>query len=137
MLHLFLLFLMTNPSDNPTLTLSITNIGSREGVVQVLIFDQATGFPDTPSKAYKILKLPVQQETAMATVALPEGKYAISAFLDRDNDGKMRTGAFGIPKDPYGFSNNARGIFGPPSFEKAAIYHSKEGKKLEIKLGLW
>jgi uncharacterized protein (DUF2141 family) len=31
----------------------------------------------------------------------------------------MDTKLFGIPKEPYGFSNNAKGFMGPPSFEDA------------------
>jgi uncharacterized protein (DUF2141 family) len=130
------LFLMTHPPQNAKLTLTITPIGSREGVVQVLIFDQADGFPDTPSKAYKIIQLPIQQDRAVVELAMPEGRYAISAFHDHDGDGKLRTGAFGIPKDAYGFSNNAKGIFGPPAFEKAAFNLDKSGLELKIKLSL-
>ncbi len=138
MFYLFLisLFLMTNPAENSSLKLTITNIGSSEGVVQVLIFNQADGFPETPSKAFKALELPIQQNKAVAEIEIPEGKYAISAFHDHNEDGKMRTGMFGIPKDAYGFSNNAKGIFGPPAFEKAAFYLEKGGIDLEIRLSL-
>jgi uncharacterized protein (DUF2141 family) len=138
MLFLFLLssLLMTNPTENANLSLTITNIGSSEGVVQILIFNQSDGFPDTPSKAYKILKLPIQQEKASAVVGLPTGTYAISAFHDHDGDGKLRTGAFGIPKDAYGFSNNAKARFGPPSFEKAAFNFANGGMELKIRLSL-
>ena len=138
MIHWFFLsiLLMTNTPENPKLNLIITNIGSREGVIQVLLFHQADGFPDTPSKAYKILRLPIQQDRAAAVLAIPEGKYAISAFHDHDGDGKLRTGAFGIPKDAYGFSKNAKGFFGPPAFEKAAFSLGKCGMDLEIRLSL-
>jgi uncharacterized protein (DUF2141 family) len=33
----------------------------------------------------------------------------------------------GIPKEPYGFSRDARGKFGPPGFEDAAIEVRDEG----------
>ena len=33
----------------------------------------------------------------------------------------MNKGAFGIPSEDYGFSNNARSTFGPPSFESAQV----------------
>lgn len=130
------ILLMTNLPENPKLILTITNIGSSDGVVQVLIFSQADGFPDTPSKAFKILKLPIQQGRAVAEIQLPEGRYAISSFYDHDGDGTLRTGAFGIPKDAYGFSNNAKGFFGPPAFERAAFNLEKSGMDLEIKLSL-
>ena len=40
---------------------------------------------------------------------------------------------FGVPREQYGFSNNARGFMGPPSFEDAAF--SLEGKT-EISISL-
>lgn len=52
---------------------------------------------------------------------LPEGKYALSAFLDENDDGELSTNFFGVPDEPFGFSNNARGSFGPPDFEQAAF----------------
>lgn len=138
MIRLFFLslILMTNQSNNPQLTLSFTNIGSSAGVVQVLIFNQEEGFPDSPSKAYKILKLQIHQGKAVTTVEIPAGRYAISAFHDHDEDGVIRLGAFGIPKDAYGFSNNAKGFFGPPAFEKAAFKFEKRDMDLEIRLSL-
>jgi uncharacterized protein (DUF2141 family) len=34
---------------------------------------------------------------------------------------------FGIPKEPYGFSNSARGSTGPPKFADAAIVLNPDG----------
>ncbi|HIE03040.1 MAG TPA: DUF2141 domain-containing protein [Thiotrichaceae bacterium] len=47
--------------------------------------------------------------------------YAIAAYHDTNGNEKLDENFFGIPKEGYGFSNNARGTFGPPSFEKAAF----------------
>jgi len=33
----------------------------------------------------------------------------------------MDNNFFGVPKEQYGFSNNARALFGPPDFENAAF----------------
>ena len=42
------------------------------------------------------------------------GKYAVSAFHDKNSDEKLNTNMFGLPTEVYGFSNDARGMFGPP-----------------------
>jgi uncharacterized protein (DUF2141 family) len=39
---------------------------------------------------------------------------------------------FGIPKEGYGFGNDATGTFGPPAFEKALITVGKESKITSI-----
>jgi uncharacterized protein (DUF2141 family) len=49
---------------------------------------------------------------------LKPGKYAFKYFHDENNDEKLNTNFMGIPKEGYGFSNNAKGIFGLPSFDK-------------------
>ncbi len=43
----------------------------------------------------------------------PAGTYAISVYYDINDNGKLDTGLFRIPKEKIGFSNNARGRFGP------------------------
>jgi uncharacterized protein (DUF2141 family) len=40
----------------------------------------------------------------------------------------------GIPKEPYAFSRDARGRFGPPSFEDAAFELRDEKAVTTIKL---
>lgn len=49
---------------------------------------------------------------------LKPGKYAFKYFHDENNDEILNTNFMGIPKEGYGFSNNAKGSFGPPSFDK-------------------
>ena len=62
------------------------------------------------------------------------GTYAVKIFQDVDGDGKMGTNALGIPTEPYGFSNNAMGNFGPPSFKEAAFEVGKEPLVIKLKL---
>jgi uncharacterized protein (DUF2141 family) len=72
----------------------------------------------------------------MATFSLQQlksGVYAISVVYDRDGNGELNTGLMGIPTELVGFSNNARGLFGPPSFNKAKVKLVESGM-LEIKL---
>lgn len=61
------------------------------------------------------------------------GDYAITTFHDENNNEKLDTNFIGIPNEPYGFSNDAKGSFGPPSFEKAKIKVDGD-KKLAITL---
>jgi uncharacterized protein (DUF2141 family) len=52
---------------------------------------------------------------------LHAGKYAIASYHDENGNGKLDTNALGIPEEGYGFSNDARGTFGPPKFSEAAF----------------
>jgi uncharacterized protein (DUF2141 family) len=56
------------------------------------------------------------------SLELPTNRpLAIAVFQDNDGNGKLTKSQMGIPREPYGFSNNARGILGPPKFKQAAF----------------
>lgn len=57
---------------------------------------------------------------------IPLGTYAIAISQDVNGNGKQDTNWIGIPKEPYGFSNNAKGKMGPPDFEDAKFELTKD-----------
>ncbi len=63
---------------------------------------------------------------------IPYGIYAIKVFHDEDEDGELDTNFLGIPSEAYGFSNNARGSFGPAAWEDAKFTFSSEKDTLFI-----
>lgn len=66
--------------------------------------------------------VPVTGSSVSTTITgLAPGQYAVRSFHDVDGDGKMGANPFGIPTEPFAFSNNAVGAFGPPSWEDAAF----------------
>ena len=52
---------------------------------------------------------------------LPPGACAIGIFHGANLSNRLDNHFFGVPREQYGFSNNARGFMGPPSFEDAAF----------------
>jgi uncharacterized protein (DUF2141 family) len=66
-------------------------------------------------------------------VDVPDGEYAIVFFVDANKNNKLDKNFIGIPKEQYGFSNNAMGSLSAPSFEQAKF--SVQGKTTQnIKL---
>lgn len=64
---------------------------------------------------------------------LPIGEYGISVFQDINNNNKLDKTFFGKPKEPYGFSNNAKPYLGPPGYEKVKFTFNKD---LQISINL-
>ncbi|MCL6259056.1 DUF2141 domain-containing protein [Aquiflexum sp. TKW24L] len=123
------------PQNPTTLTLNVTNVKNDNGLIRVLLFKGETGFPDDTEKAFKSASVKIQNgQSTVDFGVIPEGTYAISLFHDSQNTGKLRTNAFGIPRDGYGFSNDAMGIFGPPDFEKASFKVTAGKNNVSIKL---
>ena len=62
------------------------------------------------------------------------GRYAVAVFHDEDGDRKLKT-ILGIPREGYGFSNDARpSRFGPPKFSQAAFDFDGKSKQIVINI---
>jgi uncharacterized protein (DUF2141 family) len=62
---------------------------------------------------------------------LSAGKYAVRIFQDENDNKKMDKGMFGIPKEPWGLSNNIKATFGPPKFEDT-LFELRGNKEISI-----
>ncbi|PSL01417.1 DUF2141 domain-containing protein [Cecembia rubra] len=132
---ILMLFAVKTTQANNSLTLTVDKVKNEQGFIRVLLFKGETGFPDSPEKAYKSASIKIVGNKAVVTFEnIPEGIYALSVFHDSQNTGKLRTNAFGIPRDGYGFSNDAMGTFGPPSFEKASFKVTASKNHVQINL---
>ena len=60
-------------------------------------------------------------ECTIVVDSLKTGEYSFRYFHDKNNNEKLDTYWIGIPKEGYGFSNNAKGKYGPPNFEKTVF----------------
>ena len=101
-------------AERPTHTLSVIVRGARpnEGQVAISLFDNASSFLETPRELETVV-VDAEGQPTFAFSNLEEGRYAVIATYDRDSDGELDTGFFGIPTEPVGYSNNVRRI-GPP-----------------------
>ena len=60
-------------------------------------------------------------ETVITLKDVPPGAWAVLAYQDANENDKLDRNGLGVPSERYGFSREARGKFGPPAFDKAAI----------------
>lgn len=104
------------------LEVSVEGLRSAEGNVRVALHQRADAaeFPDGDGVA-GVFRPAEPDGVRVVFVDLPAGDYAVAAFHDADGDHELGTNIFGIPNEGYGFSNDARGFMGPPSFDAAAI----------------
>ena len=77
--------------------------------------------------------LPIQNKEVVVTIdSLNYGVYAIRVYQDKNKNSKIDTNLLGIPTENYGFSNDASGWFGPPSWDKAKFIFNKPDTTLNI-----
>ena len=119
--------LATHVTVADTLIVEVNNI-KKAGEIHVAVYDNAEAFEADRGKkggaAPGIVDgtiVMVDAGTSTFEYELPAGQYAVGIFHDVNLNNKMDNNFLGLPKEQYGFSNNARALFGPPSFEDAAF----------------
>lgn len=114
------------------LTVSLNSLQSDDGMAYASLFNSESTFLKE-GITYK--RAPIVDGTATFQFRdLPDGAYAISCFHDEDGDGELTMNMGVIPAEPYGISNNAKGIFGPPKWEDAKfLLADGERKTIQIK----
>jgi len=113
------------------LTIEISGLNSNTGSVFIALYNNKKDFL---KNNYKGVKANISnKKTSYTFKELPEGTYAVSFFNDENNNKKLDTNFLGIPKEQYGFSNNAKGFMGPPKYDDAKFQLS-ENKAIEIKI---
>ncbi|GIV36875.1 MAG: hypothetical protein KatS3mg032_1254 [Cyclobacteriaceae bacterium] len=114
-----------------TLEIRVGPLEPASGTLRVALFNSADRFMKEP---FRVQELKVEGPTLnIVFYNLPEGQYAFSLYHDVNNNGKLDTGLLGIPSEPWGFSNNARGRFGPPHFN-AASFKLNKPLRMSVKL---
>lgn len=106
------------------LTLEVQGIEKVTGKLYVAIYNSSESFMKKPLTGFvvevkdKVMSIPCK--------GLPAGTYAFSMYQDENGNGKLDTAAFGIPTEKFGFSNDAQGVMGPPSYEKCSFTFSED-----------
>ena len=76
----------------------------------------------------------ITNKKATAIIDIPFGEYAIAGFQDLDGNGVLSGNFLGIPKEPVGFSRNAKVKFGPPKWNDAVFKFNKINQEILIYL---
>ena len=129
---------VASPQDTSSGTgriiVEIVGLENDRGSVMVSLCADAAGFPpsdiaDTVDRAF----VSIHEGRAIATFSdLPYGTYAVAVIHDANENGKLDTNLIGMPIEAYGFSNDARRMFGPPRFDQASFRLDGEEARITI-----
>jgi uncharacterized protein (DUF2141 family) len=135
---LSLLNLFLSAPNNPAsagktnLRVDIQNVRVVKGTVYIALFTPGKDFPE--GKPLEGKKVYVGAKSLHTTFSVEPGDYAIAVYHDENDNGKMDTRMFGIPKEPYGFSNNFKPVMSAPKFSDCQFSVGDSGKTISIKL---
>ncbi|MES2114793.1 MAG: DUF2141 domain-containing protein [Pseudomonadota bacterium] len=99
------------------LTVNLTGVAGNQGQVLAALCDRDSFL----KRCRYMLMVAAAPSVKLHFNHVVPGKYALMAFHDENANGTFDKAANGMPLEGYGFSRNARGKFGPPSFDDAAI----------------
>ena len=99
----------------------------KAGTLMLAIYNNAEAFEGSVVKekrsevgVFKGLELYLEpKDSTQLSTEIPDGEYAIAFFIDANGNKKLDKNFLGIPKEQFGFSNNAMGTLSAPSFEQA------------------
>ena len=104
-----------------TLEINFTDIAEAKGQIMLVLFDSEESY-DRGGKPVRAVVVPVTGPTATVTIPnVLHGRYGFKIVHDLNGDGTMTTNPFGMPVEPFAFSNNAVGNMGPATWEAAAF----------------
>jgi uncharacterized protein (DUF2141 family) len=114
----------------------VLNIKNSTGTVACALFESEQGFPEEfLRKATNVMVIKIRKSQARCTFEeIPRGTYAIGVIHDENMNGLLDANAIGVPKEGYGFSNDAIASLGPPSFAAASFPYDGRNLEMTIKL---
>jgi len=115
------------------LKVAVAGVRSASGTVMIGLYDSAEGFgvaikhateagllTDKGRLAGVALRAAPGTQSIIFTQLHP-GRYAVIAFHDENDNGRLDESPWGVPTEGYGFSNDAQGFLTAPSFDAAGL----------------
>ncbi len=128
------LFLLFSPRILAAdLKITIEDIVEQEGHIIIAVLSSEQQFGDEAAASASLITAPLGETTSITLRDVNPGFYAIRVLHDVNGNNKMDTNFVGMPKEPWGFSNNAKGKFGPPKWS-AARFEVKSDTQATINL---
>ncbi len=112
-----------------------TSQADKKGPIRIAIYDSKDTFGKIEEATIKDSLVPIEGFVTWEIQLdfLPES-FSIAAYHDLDDNSELNRGLFNAPIEPYGFSNNARSLVGPPTFEETVVQRPATTEILQIRV---
>jgi uncharacterized protein (DUF2141 family) len=125
---------------------TIDHVRSGSGTIMIGLYDSSDGFLAAIKHSTEVGLLndkgrvvgaalrAVAGSQSVIFTQLDPGRYAVIVFHDENDNGRLDENSWGVPTEGYGFSNDAEGFLGSPSFDAAGVTLDRADKSIAISL---
>lgn len=129
--------LAATPLAAAELRVDVGGLRNAQGLVRVALFRTPEDFAKEEG-VYREAVVPASAPAATLVFAdVPPGTYGLAAFHDENADGKFDRGFLGIPREGYGFGNDAPILFDAPPFAAAAVDIAEPASRTSLRMRYW
>ncbi len=100
-----------------TLTVIIENVKTNGGHIMLRVLAGQQEFKGDEEAITSIKQRAIAGKVSFTISNLPAGEYGVQIMHDSNSNGKLDSNLVGMPTEPWAFSNNAAGNFGPPKWD--------------------
>lgn len=114
---------------------NVENVRSSDGLVAVTLYaDDRSRFLARRGSLY-VGRVPARRGVTRVCIHLPStGIWALGVYHDEDGNRRITRSGLGLPREGYGFSNNAPAFVGLPAFRRVRLSVPRNNMTTNIRL---
>jgi uncharacterized protein (DUF2141 family) len=123
---------LAQQTNHASVKITVAGLQSDDGNVRISVFKTEQSW--LKEHVYTSTVIISNEKCEQIIENVPYGDYAVSVYHDENANGEMDTGFMRIPKEPIGFSNNAKASFGPPKWSDAKLSIISPSVEITVKV---
>ena len=131
------LLLTAAPAVGAELRVQVTDLRNAKGKVRVALFRTPADFPKEEGLFREAVVPAAGTAVTLVLTDVPPGTYGLAAFHDENDNDKFDKNFLGIPREGFGFGNDAPAVFDAPPFEQAAVVVSEPATRTTLRMRYW
>ncbi|MBK3735755.1 uncharacterized protein (DUF2141 family) [Azospirillum brasilense] len=117
------------------LTVTVQGVRNGDGQI-VLAVCEESAYP-AGRCAFRITVPAAEGAVRVAVPDVPAGTYALRAYHDENGNGQLDRNLLGVPREGFGFGNDAPVLLAPPGFRDAAVTVGEDDVETALTLRYW
>lgn len=117
------------------LTVTVQGVRNGDGEIVLAVCEEAA-YP-AGRCAFRVTAPAAEGAVRVAVPDVPPGTYALRAYHDENGNGQLDRNLLGVPREGFGFGNDAPVILSPPNFRDAAVTVGENDVETALTLRYW